>query len=98
METTIKELKKAIQNMHNCGAEWQEVIPVKEVFQGQTVWEGTVQVFNLIAHPSANRCYAWSYVVGESGRRRFCAVLHQGPVDSPENAVRAAIVGENKII
>ncbi len=96
METTITELKKAIQNMHNCGAEWQEAIPVKEIFEGQTVWEGTVQVFNLIAHPSANRCYAWSYLVEKSGRRKFFAVLHQGPVNSPRTAVQAAIVSEHK--
>ena len=35
----------------------------------------------------------WEVVVAEcSKKRRFVAVLHQGPVDSPETAVRAAIV------
>ena len=29
-----------------------------------------------------------------SKKRRFFAVLHQGPIDSPQAAVRAAIVGE----
>jgi hypothetical protein len=38
---------------------------------------------------------AWSYVTDEkSGKRKFFAVLHQGPVDSPHAAVRAAIVAE----
>jgi hypothetical protein len=70
-----------------------ESVPVKEFFQGQTVWEGVVQVFNLRGHPTAKRCYAWSHATtGE--KRRFVAVLHQGPVDSPEKAVRAAIVQE----
>ncbi|MDO8750484.1 MAG: hypothetical protein Q7K03_05000 [Dehalococcoidia bacterium] len=64
---------------------------MKETFQGQTVWEGTVQVFELQGHPTASRCYAWSHAT-QGKKRRFVAVLHQGPVDSPEKAVRAAIV------
>ena len=32
----------------------------------------------------------------ENGKRKFFAVLHQGPVDSPETAVRAAIVAQYK--
>lgn len=46
--------------------------------------------------PTALRAYAWSHVVNDSERRRFVAVLHDGPVDSPEAAVRAAIVKESK--
>jgi hypothetical protein len=54
------------------------VEPVKETFQGKTVWgEGTVHVFDLEGHPRATRAYAWSHLVGETGeRRRFFAVLH----------------------
>ena len=32
--------------------------------------------------------------VAHTGKRKFFAVLHQGPVDSPQAAVRAAIVAE----
>ena len=90
------ELKIAVERLHNCKSKWVESFPVKETFEGQTVWDGTVQVFDLIDHPTAKRCYAWSYVVDDSGKRTFFAVLHQGPVDSPENAVKAAIVSEHK--
>ena len=45
--------------------------------------DGTVKVFNP----------ATSHVVDGSEKRRYVDVLHQGPVDSPEAAVRAAIVG-----
>jgi len=91
-EVTSKTLTKAVQDLHRCTAVRKEAVPVKEIFQGQTVWEGAVQVFNLSGHPSASRCYAWSHVVDDSGKRKFFAVLHQGPVDSPQAAVRAAIV------
>jgi len=50
-------------------------------------------VFDLIGHPTATRCYAWSHAT-TGKKRRFVAVLHQGSVDSPEKAVKAAIVGE----
>lgn len=92
----IKALKKAILDLHGCKATWIESVPVKEVFEGETVWEGVVQVFELIDHPKAKRCYAWSHRLDKSKKRRFFAVLHQGSVDSPEKAVRAAIISESQ--
>ncbi len=94
-EGSKRTLQEAIRNLHGCDSTWVEAVPVKETFQGQTVWEGVVQVFALHGHPTAKRCYAWSHATtGE--KRRFVAVLHQGPVDSPEKAVWAAIVQEAK--
>lgn len=95
-EVSVEALRGAIRDLHGCDASWVESVPVKETFEGQTVWEGTVQVFDLVGHAAATRCYAWSHAVGESGKRRFVAVLHQGPVDSPEAAVRAAIVQQHR--
>jgi hypothetical protein len=95
-ESSIKALQKAILDLHGCKSTWVESVPVKEVFEGQTVWEGIIQVFDLIDHPTAKRCYVWSHELEGSKKRRFFAVLHQGKVDSPEKAVRAAIVREFK--
>ena len=67
-----------------------------ETFEGQTVWEGVVEVFALQGHPTATRCYVWSHTVDGSEKRRFVAVLHQGPVNSPKAAVRAAIIEEGR--
>jgi len=69
---------------------------VKEVFNGKTVWEGVVHVFDLDGHPRATRAYAWSSPVEGSDRRRFYAVLHLGGIRSPLDAVRAAIVAERR--
>lgn len=90
----INDLKTAIFDLHKCQAKWLTSVPVKETFKGQTVWEGIVEVFELIDHPTATKCYAWSHLVDESGKRKFTAGLHEGPVDSPRKAVRAAIVHE----
>lgn len=68
---------------------------MRETFKGATVWEGDVQVFALVGHPTAKRCYAWSHA-SEGTKRRFYAVLHAPPVDSPLTAVRASIVVEAK--
>ena len=95
-DSPIEALEEAILNLHGCKSTWIQSVPVKEVFQGQTVWEGVVQVFELIDHPTAKRCYTWSYVMDESGKRKFIAVLHEGPIDSPKAAVKASIVGEYK--
>jgi hypothetical protein len=95
LEAPVEALIEVIHNLHGCNAVWVESVPVKETFQGQLVWEGEVQVFDLKGHPTASRCYAWSYVTDEkTGKRKFFAVLHQGPVDSPQAAVRAAVVAE----
>lgn len=95
IEAPVQALAEAIRNLHGCKAMWIESVHVKEIFQGDTAWEGEVQVFSLSGHPTATRCYAWSHVTDEkTGKRKFYAVLHQGPVDSPVNAVRAAIVAE----
>jgi hypothetical protein len=91
----IKSLTQAIRDLHGCDSTWIEAVPIIETFQGQTVWEGTVQVSDLEGHPAVTRCYAWSHETDE-GKLRHVAVLHERPVDSPQAAVRAAIVQERR--
>jgi hypothetical protein len=86
-----KSLEKAILDLHGYKAIWIKSIPVKEVFKGDTVWEEIVQVFG-IDHPKSKLCYAWSYAMDNSKKRKFLAVLHQGKIDSPQKAVKAAII------
>jgi len=93
-KTEIRNLRGAISNLHRCKSKWIESVPVKETFQGEIAWRGIVEVFDLTDHPTAKRCYAWSHAVEGSTKRKFIAVLQQGPVDSPRNAVKAAIVSE----
>jgi hypothetical protein len=91
----IGELKKVIRQLHGCEADYAETVPVKEVFQGQTVWEGEVEVFNIRGHPKARRCYAWAHATGEDDKgKRYVAVLELPPVVSAQTAVRAAIIDE----
>src|SRR3954462_11467281 len=90
------QLKLAVESQHECMASLAQSVPVKETHCGATVWEGVVHVFDLTGHPTATRAYAWSSPIEGSDKRRFFAVLHQGPVKSPVDAVRAAIAAEQK--
>lgn len=89
----IEGLRIAIKNLHGCDSRYVESVPVTETFQGKTIWNGFVQVFELIGHPKAKRCFAWTHPEGERNEKeRFIAVLCLPPVDSPKKAVQAAIV------
>jgi hypothetical protein len=93
----IEQLQSVILHLHACKSAWVETVPVHEVFRGETVWQGDVEVFDLIGHPKAKRCYAWSHLDGPKDERtRFVAVLEIPPVESAETAVRVQIVKDTK--
>jgi hypothetical protein len=91
------ELQKAVERMHGGTATLAQSVPVRESFDGKLVWEGVVHIFDLAGHPTATRAYAWSSPIEGSTKRRFFAVLHTARVNSPIEAVRAAIVAEHRI-
>jgi hypothetical protein len=94
--TTANELRIAVERMHSGVATLAQSVPVRETFEGKTVWEGVVHVFDLAGHPTATRAYAWSSPIEGSTKRRFFAVLHTDRINSPLEAVRAAIVAEQR--
>jgi hypothetical protein len=96
IEVDTAQLKRAIEAQHGCTATLTQSVPVTETFEGKTVWDGVVHVFTINGHPKANKAYAWSSPIEGSDKRRFFAVLHLPPVTSPVEAVRAAIVAENR--
>ena len=92
--SNIDELQDVIRRLHGSESSHVETVPVKEEFEGQTVWEGAVEVFDLRDHPEALRVYAWTHETEDADKRRHVTVLHIPPVVSPETAVRAAIIQE----
>jgi hypothetical protein len=95
-ESLAAELQQAVERMHDCKAVLIASEPVLETFEGQTVWEGEVHHFVLSGHPTADLAYAWSSPIEGTTKRRFFAVLRAMPVQSAQDAVRAAIVAENR--
>jgi len=93
--TYIEELKEAIRKLHGVESTHQHSVPVKEVFKGQTVWDGIVEVFELHGHPKANIAYAWSHATDNpDSPKRHVTVLHVPPAVSPIEAVKVAILQE----
>ena len=90
-ESDVDQLKQAIEGLHRCSARLVESVPVTETYNNEVVWDGVVHVFNLDGHASASRAYAWSGEVNGPDERRFFAVIHEGPVGSPIDAVRAVL-------
>ena len=89
-ELPIPTFQEAIQATHGCRSDLREQVFVRELFEDEPVWEGEVLIFDLIGHPAALTCYAWSV------DQQVTTVLGEGPVDSPEAAVRAAILAEHR--
>jgi hypothetical protein len=93
--TYIEKLSEVIHHLHGVEAVHVESVPIKEVWQGKTIWEGVVEVFDIKGHPTAPRVYAWAHDTDDPKRpRRNVTVLHVPPVVSPLLAVRAALVQE----
>ena len=94
----IEELKQAIHHLHGAEATHRESVPVKETFQGKTIWEGVVEVFHLHGHPKTDTAYAWSHDTDDpENPRRHVTVLHLHPALSPLAAVRAALMQEYRL-
>jgi hypothetical protein len=93
--TYLEELRDVIRRLHGADAQHVESVPVKETFQGKTVWEGVVEVFSLLGHATASTVYAWTHDTDDPEKpRRHVTVLHGHPITSARDAVRAAIVQE----
>jgi hypothetical protein len=91
----IADLKDVIRKLHGVESTHTTSVPVKEVFDGKTVWDGIVEVFDLHGHPKANTAYAWSHETDDPDNpRRHVTVLHIPPAVSPVTAVRVAIMQE----
>ena len=78
----LASIHASVEVQHECRAVFRDSVRIREEYEGEAVWDGDVYVFDLTDHPTAEVAYA---------------VLHTGPVDSPEKAVRAAIVSEYRV-
>ncbi|HEU5396657.1 MAG TPA: hypothetical protein VFV81_05780 [Verrucomicrobiae bacterium] len=86
----LDALQAAILTRYRCQSIHRETVFVREgLDERRIVWEGDVEIFQLIGHPEALVCYAWSHL--ESDDMKIVTVLGSDMVDSPEKAVQAAI-------
>jgi hypothetical protein len=86
-----KRLQQAIRDLHGLDGEHVESVPVQEIFRGKTVWQGDVDVFRVRGHPQAQLAYAWTYQ-DDDGTLHHVAVLGVPPINSAQDAVKAAVM------
>jgi hypothetical protein len=84
-ESPVSKFEEAILSNLGAKAKLCRKVEVVETFEGETVWEGTVLIFDLTDHAEAFQCYAWE-VDGE-----ITCVLKKPPVETAQDAVRASI-------
>ena len=82
-------LKAEVQKAYGRPAYYVRTEAVHEAIEGNTVWLGEVEVFGLIGHAQAKRCFAWGHDFDRSDTKgRVIAVLETPSMGSAQHAVR----------
>ena len=91
MSKRIERIKNAVEKREGCLAKHVESLRVQEKWIDEIAWDGVVETFNLLNHPTAKRVYAWErWEPGEEPR--YTIVLSAPPINSAQDAVKAAIL------
>jgi hypothetical protein len=85
----LQNLKEAVTALHGCDCMHSGTSRVVEFWEGRKVFDGNVETFTLSAHPKACEAFAWAYNNGTEPQ--YVAVLAIPPIETPSDAVRAAI-------
>jgi len=88
-------IRQAIRRDHKCVALHARTVTIKDILAGAP-WEGNVEIYDLVGHARARRCYAWGVLEErESETWDITTVLELPPVSSPADAVTMALAEEN---
>ncbi len=88
-EVGAGELARVIQSQHGVASTFVKSVRVHRG-GGQAGWDGMVHVFDLKGHPRAARAFAWSSPISGGAKPRYFAVLQDGQIATPLQAVKAA--------
>ena len=92
-----EDLKNVMRELHGAEPTPRESVPVK-ICQGETIWDGVVEVFDLHGDPKTDTAYAWSHDTDDpENPKRDVPVLHVDPALSPLAAVPAVILQEYRL-
>ena len=83
-------LREAVRLAHSCEAKHLHSVRVKIRLEGNVVWDGDVEVFQLEGHPDASKCYAWG-VIDDPDSLRAITMLHMPPITSANAAMKAYV-------
>jgi hypothetical protein len=94
--TEFQELKRAVEQLHGCEANYVSSERVRESWGDTLVWDGVVSVFGIIGHPVATMCYAWASQESETGPQTIYAVLRLPPIQRGRDAVLVSLALKQK--
>ena len=92
MRERIQILRSAVEVEYECQATHVDYVHVIEKDGLVKRWEGIVEVFDLVGHSQAARCYAWRELDGIN--MKCTTVLQIPPITSAQSAVRATIAND----
>lgn len=72
MSTVLDKITRAVERTVEGAVTHRESVAIVETFRGQTVWEGTVEVFDVAAPPPA---VAYGWAVENDDGPQYVAVL-----------------------
>ena len=90
MSEYLSNLSNAVTAMHGVSCSYAETVRVIESMDGKEIWKGDVEAFELVGHSKASKAYAWGYEDSD-GKIQYIAILNVPPINSPREAVQAAI-------
>jgi hypothetical protein len=91
VKSDIETLKQVIEHQHGGRSAHLHAVKVHRMPDRPGQWNGVVHTFSLVGHAHAELAYAWAAPIDGSTAQRFFAVLHQGAVTGPMEAVKAAL-------
>ncbi len=89
------KLLDAIERRAQCSAVHIQTQPVRLALDGQILWKGKVEVFQLKEHPEAKLAFGWGVPNGQ-GQTEFITVIGRPPLDNPISAVKAYLASKNR--
>ena len=91
MSERIERIKNVVEKREGCRAKHIESLRVQEKWIDEIAWDGVVETFDLLNHPTTKRVYAWErWEPGEEPRHTIIPSVP--PVSSARDAVKAAIL------
>lgn len=92
-EAYISLLEQAFKDLHDCKAIHKATVPITERFEGEIVWDGDVEVFELLGHPRTRTGFAWA---SGMAKEDVVTVLSIPPTDTALKALQAWIASREK--
>jgi len=90
MSQYLWNLAEAIARMHDCAVYHKGSVRVIELVGEETAFDGDVEIFDLEGHPKATKAFGWAWR-DDAGEIHYIGILNVPPIDSPREAVQAAI-------